>query len=265
MLPGERFEIECYNYLIKKYGNHFRHEGNMDSTKSDIAVIKNGNPVFYIEVKDTTAQSGQFVLLPNEKEKTFDFSPRNKSESNCITKAIIDYMNKDFQSYFNAGTAGKPIDLDSKIFTDWIVNHYISKKVKYVISFKDDFVILPIQKFGEYFSVSATYRIKKSGSSKLAKKDFTNAQMIILNKYKTSKFNIEDSSLFVNINERVSVKSFEFGKYTLYLSEIGTNQYMVRKLSNTRNMNVIFSIKLKRYQDKVDLTGFEKNIEKYCK
>lgn len=56
MKPGEKFEINCYEYLKKFYKNkntNFYHEGGMDSTKSDIAVVKNGSIEFYIEAKDT--------------------------------------------------------------------------------------------------------------------------------------------------------------------------------------------------------------------
>lgn len=65
MRPGEQFELPCYEYLKKFYRTNktdFHHEGGMDSTKSDIAAIKNGKIDFYIEAKEATAQSGQFVL-----------------------------------------------------------------------------------------------------------------------------------------------------------------------------------------------------------
>ena len=42
MKPGEAFEIGCYEFLKESYnkeGLTFHHEGGMDSTKSDIAVI----------------------------------------------------------------------------------------------------------------------------------------------------------------------------------------------------------------------------------
>ena len=85
MRPGEEFERSCFDYLEKYYkteNTDFYHEGGMDSTKSDIAVIKHGKIGFYIEAKDSSAQSGQFVLLPNEDTETFIFSPRNKSKPN---------------------------------------------------------------------------------------------------------------------------------------------------------------------------------------
>ena len=65
MIRGELFELECLEYLQNKYNYenvHFNHNGGMDSTMSDISVIKNGKIAFFIEVKDNTAQSGQFVV-----------------------------------------------------------------------------------------------------------------------------------------------------------------------------------------------------------
>ena len=165
--PGEKFEIRCYEYLKKFYktkSTDFYHEGGMDSTKSDIAAIKNGKIVFYIEAKDAAAQSGQFVLLPNEDTKTFVFSPRNKSEPNEMTNIIIDYMNSNFQRFNNAGTSGEKLNINTNIFADWIIEHYENKNVRYVISRDKDYVIFPIRKFKQYFDIVANYRIKKSGS-----------------------------------------------------------------------------------------------------
>lgn len=260
MRPGEAFEIECYNYLQKKYGDRFYREGGMDSTKSDIAVIKNNRIAFYIEAKDTAAQSGQFVLLPDEDTETFVFSPRNKSEPNEMTDIIIDYMNRDFDRFNSAGTAGESLDIDSDIFSNWIIQHYIDKDVKYVISYGKGYVILPIDKFDEYFDVSAKYRIKKSGSGEPAKRDIPIVIRTISNTYPSAEFYEHGKKLFVNIQNRISVQRFTLGNFTYYLSEQDTNTYEVRRLSNTYNMNVIFSIQLRRSQDIEDLREFEADL-----
>ena len=174
MRPGEQFELRCYEHLKTLYKDRktvFWHEGGMDSTKSDIAAVKNGKIDFYIEAKDASAQSGQFVLLPDEEKKVFVFSPRNHSEPNEMTDIIIHYMNQDFQRFNHAGTAGESLNIDTGVFADWIVEHYKDKNVKYVISCGKDFVIFPIRKFREYFKITANYRIKKSGSGRPAGKD----------------------------------------------------------------------------------------------
>ena len=52
MIRGELFELECLEYLQNKYryeNVHFHHNGGMDSTMSDISVIKNGKVAFFIK------------------------------------------------------------------------------------------------------------------------------------------------------------------------------------------------------------------------
>ncbi|MGN0679367.1 MAG: hypothetical protein ACI4JS_06875 [Oscillospiraceae bacterium] len=257
MKPREEFEIQCYEFLKRKYGDKFHREGGMDSTKSDIAVIKNNCVDFFIEAKDTAAQSGQFVLLPDEDTKTFVFSPRNHSDPNEMSDIMIEYMNQDFERFNSAGTAGESLDIDSNVFSNWIIGHYMDKNVKYVISYKNGYVILPIRKFAEYFDISATYRIKKSGSGKPAKKDIPEIIREISKIYPTIEYYKEGKSLIVCTPENVSQKMFSLGKYTYLFSKQDTNTYEIRKLSNTYNMNVIFSIWLKRSQDLGDLREFE--------
>ena len=118
MIRGEEFEKECYEYLKEKYQDFdvtFKKDGGMDSTKSDIEVFKNGKSQFFIEVKDTKAQSGQFVVLPDEETKTFSFSDSNRSKENEMTKQIICFMNSRFSDFCNAGTKGILISLPSAI------------------------------------------------------------------------------------------------------------------------------------------------------
>lgn len=263
MRPGEQFELFCYEYLKKLYRTKetdFYHEGGMDSTKSDIAVIKNGRIDFYIEAKEALAQSGQFVLLPDEKREVFVFSPRNHGKPNKMTDIIIDYMNSDFRRFNQAGTAGQSLDIDKSVFADWIMEHYKDKNVKYVISFDRDYVIFPIRKFAQYFNIIANYRIKKSGSGKPAKKNIPAIKQMIEEYYTTAKFSQEEKKLFVNISERIHKDKFILGDYTYYLSERNFGSYEVRRLSNTYNMNVIFSIELIKGQDDSDLEEFESDL-----
>lgn len=263
MRPGEQFELRCYEYLKKFYKTKetdFHHEGGMDSTKSDIAAIKNGRIDFYIEAKDASAQSGQFVLLPDEEREVFVFSPRNHSKPNEMTDIIIDYMNSDFERFNNAGTAGQSLDIDTGVFADWIIEHYKDKNVKYVISCDRDYVIFPIRKFKQYFNIIANYRIKKSGSGEPAKRDIPAIKQMIKDYYATAKFSKEEKKLFVDISERVHKDRFIMGDYTYYLSEQNSGDFEVRRLSNTYNMNVIFSIELVKAQDENDLEEFESDL-----
>lgn len=263
MKPGEKFETECYEHLKKYYktpNTDFKHEGGMDSTKSDIAVIKNGKVDFYIEVKDSSAQSGQFVLLPDEDTQKFIFSRRNKSEPNEITDIIIEYMNNDFHRFNNAGTAGQSLNIKSTIFSDWIIEHYKEKNVKYLISYNKGFVIFPINKFGKYFDITANYRIKKSGSGNPSQKDFNSIKLWINNYYGSVNFIQKDKKLYVKITEPLTQDKFLLGQHTYFLSRQDTNLYEIRKLSNTYNMNVIFSVKLIKAQEPEDLDEFKSQL-----
>lgn len=260
MKPGETFEIQCYEYLKSKYGNKFYHEGGMDSTKSDIAFVKNNQIVFYIEVKDSKAQSGQFVLLPDCEREQFNFSPQNKSIPNEMTDIIINHMNKNFARFNNSGTSGVNIDIKPEVFSSWVISYYKCKNVKYIISYKNGYVIFPIEKFDKYFCITARYRIKKSGSSSPAKKDISILQKLIKEKYSSADFLLENNKLFTRISENITNNKFTLGSYSYYFSEKEPGLYEIRRLSNTYNMNVIFSIQLQSSQNANDLQEFEDDL-----
>lgn len=268
MRPGEQFELESLAYLKTNYGKNgitFIHHDTADSTGSDIEVIKNGRSVFFIEAKDTAAQSGQFVLLPNDVTRSFVFSPRNKSVPNKMTQIMIEYMNADYDRFNSAGTAGEALDIDPNIFTDWIIGHYKEKNVKYVISKRRNMIICPIDKFGEYFEVSANFRIKKSGSSEPSGK-YVNAVITALQQ----NYGLTDiykqtvngkKKLFVNAPAHLSKVRFELGDYTYYLSPQETaGNFEVKQLSNTRNKNVIFTINVIQEQAASDLAQFKAEL-----
>ena len=264
MNPGEKFEIRCYEYLKKMYETDkvtFDRKGGMDSTESDIAVVKNNEIDFYIEAKDSKAQAGQFVLIPDEESKKFIFSPNNKSTPNEMTDIIIEHMNKDFDRYNNAGTAGESINLKQDVFAGWVIGHYEGNNVKYFISYDSDYVILPTRKFTSYFDIIAKYRAKKSGSTDPSKKDYMIIKEKILEIYPNATFIEEDNKLFAEITDELTVEKFQLDKYTYYLSPIDNAElYRIRRLSNTKNLNVIFSIELVKKQDKDDLDEFKSDL-----
>lgn len=263
MNPGEAFEIRCFEYLKNTYATketRFDRKGGMDSTTSDIAVIKNNKVDYYIEAKDSSAQSGQFVLLPDETSRTFIFSPRNHSEPNDMTDIIIEYMNQDFDRFNNAGTSGESLDIDTEVFAKWIVEHYKNRNVKYFMSYAREYIIFPIRKFTSYFDIVANYRIKKSGSGDPAKKDYYIVNSAITEIYPTAKFYEDGKKLFVELQSPLQNDRFQLGKYTYYFSKQEENIYRIKRLSNTYNMNVIFSIELKKGQASDDLEEFESDL-----
>lgn len=250
------FELDCTDYLNKKYGENFTHLGFSDSTVSDIK-YENNSKLFYIEAKMPSAQSGQFVLLPDYEKKEFVFSTRNKTKQNENTDFIIQYMNKNFERYANAGTTGEDIEIDQKIFNSWIVNAYKEKMVKFFITKGDNYIIFPIEKYGEYFSITAKYRIKKSGSSKVPKI----SQKDVLEKIKSMsiKFKLLDD-FEIESSQDLNKMKFKVLDSDYMFSRKHDNVYRIRKLSNTRNANVIFSIQLLKEQDSADLKNFISNL-----
>ena len=67
MKDWENFEIDCTNYLNKKFGKYakFIHQGGADSTVPDILVKAQNGSSFYIDAKKSPAQCGLIVLLPD--------------------------------------------------------------------------------------------------------------------------------------------------------------------------------------------------------
>jgi hypothetical protein len=255
MTIWEKFETECTEYLNKKFGNlaSFTNAGGSDSTISDIYVRTRKGKEFYIEAKHSPAQCGQFVLLPNISTRSFEYSRLNITPLNSAAKTIIRHMNADFDAYKEAGTTGKDIDLHDggKIFAEWIIDSYKNKGTIFFIT--NDYTILRVDDFLEYFYVTAKYRVKRSGSSGVGKSNISEVYNHILK----SGFNIgshvmDGAKLFVTSPDMLHNTRFVFGNYEYMFSQRGS-QYEIRKLSNTFNANVIFSIEKKSKQGLSDM------------
>ncbi|MBO4736034.1 MAG: hypothetical protein J5614_06525 [Paludibacteraceae bacterium] len=244
----ENHEKECYQYLRNVFGQdaEFILHGGSDSTISDIEVSPKRGQSFWIECKSPQAQSGQFVAIPRNGK--FYFSERNKSLPNEITEFIINIMNRSFNTYSNAGTAGIGLNVNSDIFAYWIKGMYKKKSVKYFIthSTSGKFVIIPIDDFSKYYSIAATFRAKKSGSSNVAK----SSQEIVAQKIVES-LNVSASQIEYGVKMRVDSpliadkQRIEINGYVYMFSKTPDGCFVIRRLSNTNNLNVIFSISLK--------------------
>ncbi len=256
MEKWEEFEIDCTNYLNKTYGNYFKHMGFSDSTTSDIRYEKEEDS-FLIEAKMSSAQSGQFVLIPDYKKQEFIFSPRNKSKLDDNVEFIINHMNDNFIKYKNVGTRGEDINISQEVFSDLIVNTYKEKGVEFLITKGRDFIIFPIEKYCEYFKISAKFREKKSGSSNVPK----SRQKEVIAKLNDMDIEYEllDDFLIKSLQE-LDKNKFSIQDSNYMFSRYKENVYRIRKLSNTRNPNVIFSIKLLKEQEGSDLEKFKSRL-----
>lgn len=262
-------ESECLEYLKNNFSNttfNFEAEGGSDSTKSDILLTKNGIATFFIESKMKKAQCGQFVVIAG-KDNHFVYSRNNKYDENLQSSVIIQKMDEKFSTLQNPGTSGIDLNLDTQYYYDWIFNFYRAKGVKYFIVEKevgknkltsDNFVIFPIENFNKYFDASAKYRVKKSGSNHPPKSAISEIENTLKkNSISFSNLNFIGKNLFVTISNKTQKFQLSGENYDYQFNPQQNGTFEIRRLSNTANANVIFSISLKKEQDENDLLKFK--------
>lgn len=264
------FEEYCVEYLRRKYGDSFLHQGMSDSTMSDIQ-FDNGDINFAIECKEPKAQSGQFVLIPNTDKKCFDFSPRNKTSFELRgTREIIHYLDNHFDEFVNPGSAGVDVYLSSEIFSKWIIDMYRKKNVEFIITstnkyeYENNIIILPLEEIANYFDISCKYRVKKSGSAKINKKTYAD----LCDSLESENINFVKRDDFQIYSEEKIPFEIYHTKQRGYKFLLNFNKpeftYTIRSLSITYNANIIFSLTLKSgvKQDEKVLEKFESRIKK---
>jgi len=256
-MAWKEFEQKCLDYLQRKYRHIYSAKfvgvGGSDSTKSDILVISPGGG-FYLEVKMSKAQSGQFVVLP--KGSRFIYSPRNKYPENKFSKQIMDYMNDVFTELSQVGTAGELLDIPSGVSFGWVINHYKLKGVKFIMSANDrGYVIFPVDRMAHYFKIEARYRVKKSGSSNPSQSDYEEIKDLINDS--SAVYSRLGNELSVETIDRHDGDRLEGSTHTYMLKHRYSDTFGIRRLSNTNNANVIFTVELVHDQDPDDLTSFE--------
>lgn len=247
MAIWEEFEVQCAEHFNNRFSRYadFILQGGADSTVPDILVETNSGKSFYIEAKHSPAQCGQFVLFPDLDTCTFEYSRQNVNRINRYAEMIMDYMNQDFDAFREAGTSGKDIDMPngSNVFSNWIIQAYSDKGAEFFVT--NNFTLLPIEDFSEYFDVTAKYRIKRSGSSNVGKSrlnlvlDYITSNGYIITSHRTNGDKLFVSSPKNLHDQRFIIRGIE------YMFSLRGDEYELRKLSNTYNANVIFSIKQK--------------------
>lgn len=244
----QTFEINCTYYLQNTFGEvaSFIHCGGSNSKIPDIKVIAK-NQTFFIESKMAHAQCGQFVLLPDSNNQLFKYSPLNSFPINEYSLKIIQYMNRNFTTFQTPTSSGIKIHFKNceNLFANWICNFYKSKNVKFVIT--EGFKIVPIDKFYNSFDITATYRIKRSGSRKANKKDLETITAYLIKNIIDVEFFQANDHIFIKSSSTKLERRFTIDETEYYLSTTNTsNVFEIRKLSNTSHANVIFSIALKK-------------------
>lgn len=262
MSKWEDFELACTTFLNQEYGGNFIHYGSNDSTLSDIQYSKDGIDI-WIEAKMPEAQSGQFVLIQNYKKKIFTYSSRNKTLRTKNINRIIEFMNKDFEFYSNPGTSGIMMNLPSDLMYNTIKDMYQQKNVNFFITGTiDNFIIFPLKKLNDYFEIFAKYRVKKSGSSQISKNNLQDIKKTLNSQNIIFEFNLSQTPPTIITKSNLANKKIHGESYCYLFKTIdaGSNEYFIRRLSNTANANIIFSLKLKSNQNITDLKEFESAI-----
>ncbi len=246
MSVWEKFEIDSTDYLNRVFNKyaHFDCRGGSNSTVSDIEVMTNSGRHFYIEAKHCPAQCGQFVLLPNVGEGKFEYSRQNATLLNPYSESIIKHMNSRFDEYKEAGTAGKPIEMEngSSIFAAWIVQAYRDKGAEFIIT--NGNIIIPVDDFSNSFYISAKYRVKRSGSNSVGSGRMDAAREYLESNFSLTSVQRSGDKLFATSDSYLHNRRFVIAGTEYMISGRG-ERYEIRRLSNTFNANVIFSIELK--------------------
>lgn len=272
----EQLEKDCFNYLKAKYPSLKSVEayGKSDSTKPDIKLTNSNDEEFFIEVKSENAQCCQFVAFPNEDSEEFDFSSQNQAPFSNGCRAILDYMKNDFSKFKSVNSAGIDIEVDKSVLYSLVQDFYAPKGVKFFITKADDFIVFPIEKFEDYFDISACYRKKKSGSNEVNKnqEDELTAGLMSIDSDAVFEFAFVGGkqrcicfSNKIKHAQRLICKDYTYqfkdNEYSSQCERAGVNAFEVRRLSNTNNPNIICTLKLKNcVQDIEDLNSFEQSI-----
>lgn len=250
------FETLNVNYLKDNLINlnvDIEKMGDADSTRPDIQIVlKNNLKKFFIETKMPSSQTSQFVVeIENNR---FIYGKKNKFESNEFSEEIIDILNENFKYYENVGQSGLEVPVPILIAFGWIISNMKNKNVEFIMSVDNhnNNVIIPVEKFNEFFNVKTILRRKKSGSTPIPKiyyNDFkTNLEKNFID-YNPIIF-IQGNRLYIKLNKELSKNEcyinsdlLENKKY--YLSNTGDNIYEVKLTSATNNPNIIFELSAK--------------------
>lgn len=252
-----KFEQEALDYLkslFPKQDYRFELVGGSDSTKPDILVYKNNKTLFAIEAKYSPSQSGQFVVLQDNKG-VFRYSERNQYQLNRYSMQIIDYINDNRDVYSNVSQSNIDILCEKNVLYNWVVHHYFEKNSRFVITaneLKSYKAIIKTEEIKKYFQVNAGLRRKKSGSRHLPLYRREEAKQNVKDYFakmgvRVAGFQEEDDKTVVFVQEKVRLETKDryFGN-NMYLSDYASgssgSSYFIKVLSETNNVNVIFNL-----------------------
>ena len=232
--------------------------GGHNSIESDIQIFAGDGSSFFIETKMPKSQTSQFVL--NVRDTEIFFSENNFSKKNWYSLKILRFLNNKFGDIGKIQCSGPQVlDIPKKVSFGYIKRNFREKGIEFVISRdkNDNFVVIPTERLDKFFDVKCVLRRKKSGSRKLPDKYFEDFEKSVMSSSDVQILR-EDNRYFVVSKEPISkgnryIQSIGYPNIKYFLSQKSENTYEVRVLSNTNNINIIFS--LDRKQD-IDINDF---------
>ena len=261
------FEKNVYEYLVKniQYPKiHIVHQGNSDSTVSDIHFYCGEKKIFTIECKENESQASQFVVKNNIKNKKFENSEKNKFTDE-FSDQIINHMNDHYDHYSKVnenGNISNELLCSKKLMYSRVVSQIKSKALFIASSHNLNYfsenkplLLVPVEEIENYFDISGIYRTKISGTRELPQKNYTYFE----EKYKIriikNKIYLDDSNNQIDANKE---EGFFFSKK----NENGLRE--IRKKSTTSNANIIFSLSLRKNFKHTNFESVKSYIEDIC-
>lgn len=276
----DKFEIDCTEYLKKQFGSDsltFERVGGNDSSQPDILVKKDNRIIGSIEVKMDCAQCSQFVLFADHENRKFIYSDRNKpNKPSKESQAIMDLMTNDFDNHKNPSP--KELGFGEDIYCARIIDYYKNyKKSQFFMTKRkakkgavSSYIIFPTDQLRYYFETTACYRYKNSGSHNPSFEEIESSRIIVKDAENldvsavrhTDKDDKKDYYTDLEIkNGNKALYKIET-PFRLQLKKLLSFWYRLTILGDTKNPNVIFTIKVKNDQRAEDLEKFKSFIGK---
>jgi hypothetical protein len=255
------FEQEACNYLNKKIrheGVRFSLTGGSDSYSRDIEVFWKDKRLCSVECKYKKSQASQFVVIHDLQKKKFKWSSENKSTKEGALN-VVKHMNKKYSYYSQVPKCKTNVELCIKTsFMYARVIKQINKKACFIVAsnYENRFsperplILEATRNIKNIFNIKGKYRAKQSGSRSLPKKDFD----------KVLHCEVKDGRCHV-YDPVGNLPSKNPGAESIYLGKPDNDGYReYRKLSNTRNPSVIFTLELKKNQRHTSLELLRKYV-----
>lgn len=250
-MAWQDFEDKAGSYLKsileKVPGIVVEPQGGADSTLPDIKIIKQGKPLSNVEIKEPNSQAGQFVI--KFANNLYEFSEANKVDPiPCLP--IISHINNNIKFYLNVQQAGLQVNLTQTQMAKRIIYHYeVTKKSDFIITGNGrDFIVFPTKELENYFDIQCVIRRKKSGSRNIPLgKQPEVIKVIKENGFSTASFVSKGEKLYIRFLRDLHKEKIDLNDYedVIYFSGLEKDGNVVKILSKTNNVNVIFTLTLK--------------------